>query len=87
MDLEKGDNLSIWLINYHRKATEFIHSMDYDQFVLDIIFVNNIIKFVKGKPEKNRQSIFRIFGFLWKIMMNISDKYKNIYNDFMDLTK
>ena len=83
-NLENGNAMQ-WMSDYKR-TSEFVQSLEYDKsFIIDFI-VDNIINFSKGKSEKDRLSIFRLFGFLWRIV-NFSDKYKNIKNDFMNLTK
>ena len=76
---------NIWMTLYER-ATGIVQSVEYSQdYFIDPI-IEKVIKFSKGKPEAERTTIYRLFGFLWRIVA-FSKKYKNIEETFMTLTK
>ncbi len=74
-----------WM-NLYTQAANIVQSVEYhEQYFIDPI-IEKIIKFSKGKPEAERVSIYRLFGFLWRVTA-FSKKYKNIKETFMVLTQ
>ena len=77
--------INIWMTLYER-ATGIVQSVEYSQdYFIDPI-IEKIIKLSKGKAEAERTTIYRLFGFLWRIVA-FSKKYKDIKENFMTLTK
>lgn len=70
----------------YERATGIVQSVEYSQdYFIDPI-IEKIIKLSKGKAEAERTTIYRLFGFLWKIVA-FSKKYKDMKENFMTLTK